>query len=274
MTEALLRLRQPAAVVLLLVVVFRLLLGVVALFWLGQRTGIGVEAGTAAGVVVSPVLCLALAAAVAACGLWRPTPAARTLAAFSGLSIVVAVFVSAGLATVSVLHRQPSRDQPTIALLAWVPELVLCLLASLVCSRVLWNLPAPLPGLVAGPRPEAELPAPAEAPTEQTPADAGTTAPSWQPDEASGAVWRTAGAAASGASATAWGTPGSAGGWAPESAPEEPAPAGAHWDSSRFGRPPAAVGWQIPDPGADVKSPNVSRRSPPDEGDDPSLRSR
>ena len=74
--------------------------------------------------------------------------------------------------------------------------------------------------LLAGQRASADtaLQSPAiveAAPTEPAPAalPSSQLEPVWQPDEASGAAWYTAGDAALGAPAAGWGTPGESGGW-------------------------------------------------------------
>lgn len=85
--------------------------------------------------------------------------------------------------------------------------------------------------------------------------------PTWQPDQASGGAWQSAGQAASGASATEWGQPGQQHqGWVPQSASEPPAqqqPQQQGWSApqsasepgpQQWGQPPAEQPWQPVDP--------------------------
>jgi hypothetical protein len=68
---------------------------------------------------------------------------------------------------------------------------------------------------------EAAAPAIGTGPADRTDVEAPpVTAPAWEPDIAAGAVWHSAGSAASGAAAAAWGRPGEVGSWEPLPRPD------------------------------------------------------
>jgi hypothetical protein len=214
--DSLRRLREPAALVLLVVLALRLVLDVVGL---AQVFGGGADAGQLSGGVpvaigdgLTPVV---LAVLVGTCVLWSPTRHARTLTVAATLltGLTLALFV---VAVVAVLSGRGSGDAATLAsavLALVVPLLVLVFLATLWRGQ-----PRAASNAEPGDRPESLT---ASAVSEQsTPALAAgrdpETAPVWQPDQAAGAAWLTAGDAAAGAAATRWGTPGDAGGWQPQ----------------------------------------------------------
>jgi hypothetical protein len=99
-------------------------------------------------------------------------------------------------------------------------DLAVPVLALFGLGRLLAALPRPATGehqqsLATGT-------ADAEAPAQLEAAPDPANEPTWQPDQAAGAAWLTAGDAAAGAAATGWGTPGETTGWEPR--PSDPAP--------------------------------------------------
>lgn len=232
MVEQLQRWREPAALVVLVTLGLRVLLGLVDLVVLLASRPWGADTPALAGLsltstAVDQVGAVVLALLVGCCVLPRPSPRARSLtsaavlvvglgllAALAGL-VVWAVTERGGVDRLGVLSR---------ALLA----LPLPALALVVLVRLGRALPGGVhPGPTATDASEEMAAGPAPAALE--PATDQRDEPTWQPDQASGAVWLTAGDAAAGAAATRWGTPGEQGGWDPRA--EAPGDAGA--------RPPA-----------------------------------
>ena len=235
--DSLQKLREPAAVVLLVVLGLRLLLGVVTFLVLARgsdddtlaylsRSTYGdntfaLASFSLAGTVLDVLTALLLVALVASCVLWRPTPHARqlALAALVLISLAVVVALVAGLLWLSGVGL-------SMAALADFGRLVLGLPLLVLAALVLWRLlPETAPG--AAPATTRELssspgaPAPAPAPAE-LPAARPADEPTWQPEEASGAAWLTAGDAATGAAASGWGTSAEQGGWVPQGTDRRP----------------------------------------------------
>lgn len=231
------RLREPAVVVLLVVLSLRLLLGLVTFVVLARGASddtlgylsrsaygdnpIALASFSLATTVLDLLTALLLVALVASCALWRPTPHARalTLAALVLISLAVMVALVAGLVWLSGVRISAGA-------LADFGRLVLGLPLLVLAGLVLWRLlPATAPGAAAatprelsqaaGQRPVESSPAALPAPD---PADE----PTWQPEEASGAAWMTAGDAATGAAASGWGTSREQGGWVPQGTPRRP----------------------------------------------------
>lgn len=214
MVESVKKWREPVAFVLIAALAVRLGMGLVSIVVLAfdDRPGsFPIVALSLAGWVTDPLTVVLLGAVVAACILGDRTPRARTLTLLSLVVVVAGLVVSlvlgaAGLAAGSVLNRLP----PFLVLLA---ELAVPAVVAAVLYRLLQAQPAAatspaLTGGALGRRPEQGV-------VEPWSGSAAQAQPTWQPDQAAGAAWNTAGDAAAGAAASGWGTPGESGGWTP-----------------------------------------------------------
>lgn len=133
-----------------------------------------------------------------------------------GVRAVAVLAWVALVAQLALLGWQLSAGRPAAEVLLWaaagpVPTVLLAVLAT-----VLGRHPAGSPPAIE----------PAAGAEQEESTDAGEPValerrPSWAPDEASGAVWTTAGDAARGAEAQRWGTPGSGRGWGTRVDPED-----------------------------------------------------
>lgn len=218
--ESLSKLREPAAVVLLVVLAVRVVMALVAavVYLQGEFGGLPSLAGLLSYRASDPILVVATAAVVASCVLTRPTPRVREIATAAlvvvGVSLVVAlVFALVGLGSGDAAGLVSTVDQ--------LATLALPVLALVVIVRVRQLLPA------AGSADPYAVAAAAQPALPQLPAPVDEQyQPSWLPDTASGAAWHRAGDAASGAPASGWGTPGQAGGWQvdPTQVPYTPQP--------------------------------------------------
>ena len=237
MPQGLQRLREPAAIVLLVVLGLRLVLGVVALF----RVGAG-SAGPGAATPVPELVegptptdsaaVLLLGLVLASCVLWSQTRHARALltlgAAVVGLGVLAAVAALVlPLATASSRRVDLGLDLAGPLLALVVPALVLVALLRLRRDALSDGRPVERPAAVTSKEPAA-------AAIDSRPAEV-QHEPTWQPDVAAGAAWMTAGDAATGAAASRWGTPGDDGGWTPQTAAPRP-------DGSAEGLPQAGAG--------------------------------
>lgn len=236
MRQSLLRLREPVAVVLLVVLALRLLLGVVSfvslssgarddtLAWLSRGTyGDNTFALATYGLsysVLDAVTAVVLVATVASCLLAAPTRHARSLAGAALVLLLLGIVVS------------------LVAAAVWLTSVGLSAPALTDFVRLLLVLPLPALGAVGLQRLLQEQPA-AEQPVQprqiepvatveavqqpefEAPPDPGNE-PTWQPEEASGAAWLTAGDAARGASASGWGRSADRGGWEPAQPAQRP----------------------------------------------------
>jgi hypothetical protein len=215
----LLRLREPAAVMLLVVLGLRVVLAVVELSQQGKDYAAAVS-GTGRGFGATELLTLVLLVlVVAGCRLWSPTPHSGPLT--RAALVVCALGLLMALVEVVLVVQQSLRlpagregaavgDLVRLVLALPVPVLGLLALARLLPEPT-GAAAAPQPGVTAGTGDGAPAAIEAARPDPQN-------EPTWQPDQAAGAAWLTAGDAAAGASATRWGTPGDAGGWQPEPA--------------------------------------------------------
>jgi hypothetical protein len=216
--ESLRRMREPVAVVLLVAVAVRLGTALTVLVLASGSPGASFSgpARSIFGWVLSPLAVVVLVSVVAACVLWDPTPHARALVGTSVVLVTADLVAAVGLWSVSMAAESGGRF---ISSAVFLSEMAIPAVAAVVLFRLL--------GARRDRRP-ASQPAPApsisERPTVQQPADA----PTWEPDRAVGAVWQTAGEAATGAAATAWGSPDEKGGWHPAAPPP-----GAHRDADR-----------------------------------------
>lgn len=224
MIESLRRLREPAVIVVLAVLGVRLLLGLISFSYLqiigtGSADSFAVARFTAGDTVTDAFTVVVLGLLVASCVLTEPTPHSRRL---TWLAVVIA---GAGmlLALVSSITWLVTVGGVTV-----VGDLV----------RLLLGLPLSVVVVVGLLRLLRGQPKPAKAARQAVgasiasdtshrqqelgsgpdePADDAGNQPTWQPDQAVGAAWHTAGEAAAGAAASGWGTPGEPGGWRPAS---------------------------------------------------------
>ncbi|MFP5283372.1 MAG: hypothetical protein ACLGIF_07975 [Actinomycetes bacterium] len=240
--DALKRWREPAALVVLAALIVRVALGVAGLFVLADQQASGslwLAAPSAASLVLDGSGLVLLAALVAACAVWEPTPHARFLTGAATVVAAVSVLLTLGLATAGLVVGWGGPVVNVLGLLvSLVPPTVIA-----VGLALLWRA-LPVRESPATPAaPEAAV----ASPPEEAPA-----LPTWAPHEASGAVWNTAGAAAAGGAASSWGSPESGPGWDP--VPRGPA-----------SPPPAALDWNLPpaEPAEDDRAPSPPPEAPP-----------
>jgi hypothetical protein len=230
--EQIQRWREPAVVVVAAALLVHLVL---VLVFAGTAARLGLNAPAEAVYLASrqlgePTLFVVLAALVTCCWLAPVTRHARALTTvalvLAGLSALLALVLAfVGFRSYSPPFSQLDFLDRLVGLV--VPLLVVGLLV--VLRR---RSPAAAAALTAGSAPPAAAgPPPSDAPEPRPDPE---LAPTWQPDEAAGAAWHTAGDAASGRPAAGWGSPGAAGSWSP--APQLPAST----------PPPAPPGWRPP----------------------------
>jgi hypothetical protein len=211
--QSLLRLREPAAWVALGALVLNLMLVIVALVTIkGSFASVG---WVLSARVANPLPLLVLTVLVSFCVLRERTPHARQLTIISLIAGVIAVLLGLGLALFGF-----GATAPILAVLAaLVPQAISIVAVGLLIKLLqLQAVPRRLPaGIGLVPHPSDVLP-----PAPAAPASDPRLQPTWQPDSAAGAVWRTAGDAAAGAPATGWGTATPSVGWQP--IPTQPLP--------------------------------------------------
>lgn len=205
------RWREPAVVVVLLVLLLRLVLVVtfaVSTFRLGA-TPAPDAAYLASRQLGDPTPYVVLAALVLACHLRPVTTHARTLAALALGVAGVGLLLVLGLAVYGyTTYAAPFSQLDLIDRLA---AAVVPLLAVLALGL-----------LAARPRPPSQdvaTPALEQVEVKQEPVPDPALQPTWAPDAAAGAAWTTAGDAASGRPATGWGTPAGTGWESPRALP-------------------------------------------------------
>jgi len=205
--ESLLRLREPVAWAAIIVLAVRVLNAVAtAAVYAGQDGAGGVPS---AATLISyragdSALAAVLTLVLLTCVLTNPTPHARTLTTIALVVVGVSFLVALAFAVVALASPSDTFVLDTVDLLAnqAVPVLALITLVKLLSVTSPGRQPAQLTDGPAGGDQRALPPAPD--PRYQ---------PTWQPDQAAGAAWQTAGDAAAGAPASGWGTPGQQGGW-------------------------------------------------------------
>lgn len=220
--DVLRRWRQPVAVILLVASGVRLLAGVLAVPVLASSDAWG-SVATAALILgryaADPLLLVATAAAAAWCLTSPPTAGARTIAAVAVVELLAAVLVSLVFGLMGLTSDAVGRGIEFVQLLA---ALSVPALAAVLLLALLRAVPAgSTAGASAEPPPELAQPAVMPGPAPPPPA----LPPSWQPDQATGMVWQTAGEAAAGAPPTGWPAAGESTGWQPiPGSPEQPGP--------------------------------------------------
>jgi hypothetical protein len=194
--DGLRRLREPAALSVLVVLLLQVLIAWVA----------SVVYGSVRYRMPETLTILVLGLIVASCVLGQRTAHARTLTVLALIGSMLSMLTSVTLELVAPVTGQ----EPLV--IVWLDLLLDLVVPVLVVVGLVT--------LLAGQRASADtaLQSPAiveAAPTEPAPAalPSSQLEPVWQPDEASGAAWYTAGDAALGAPAAGWGTPGESGGW-------------------------------------------------------------
>jgi len=212
--QSLMRLREPAAWVAFGALVLNLMLAVIAMAtYQGQVANVALALSARAA---NPVPLVVLAVLVSFCVVRERTLHARLLTMLSLIAGGLAVLFGLMLALLA-LTADP---KPVIGVLSTIVLQVTSVIAVVLLIKLLQlqAVPRRLPaGIGLAPYVE-QLPAPQ--PAEQR------SQPTWQPDAAAGAVWRTAGEAAAGAPATGWGADSSAA-WQPiPTQPDGPQPYG------------------------------------------------
>lgn len=212
MIENLMRLREPAAWIMVGVTAVGIVLAVVR-FVLALTTG-GVELSAAAQDVALHAMglttLLALVALVITCVFHDPVPSASRLVPAAATVVTIGTL----LTVVGALLGLPASAGALAVVLEFLGVL-LDLVLKAVGMVTLWLIHR---GMTAGRIEVARTPAGepvVEAPTEP---EESLPAPTWKPDAAAGSVWTSASDAASGAQPTAYGAPGE-GGWRPVSRP-------------------------------------------------------
>ncbi len=197
------RLREPAAWVAFGALVLNLVLAVVAMAtYPGPVADIGLTLSARAA---NPVPLIALAVLVSFCVLRERTAHARLLTLLSLIAGVLVVLFGLGLALLGL------AAEPTPVL--WALAAIVTQVTSLIVVVLLFKLfqlqavPRRLPAGIGLPPYQESLP-PARPPDQRL-------QPTWQPDAAAGAVWRTAGEAAAGAPAAGWGAEANSAAWQP-----------------------------------------------------------
>jgi hypothetical protein len=198
---------------------------------------------------------------VAFCVLRERTPHARQLTIISLVAGLIAVLLGLGLALLGF-----GAAAPILAVLAaLVPQAISIIAVGLLVKLLqLQAVPRRLPaGIGLVPHPSDGPPAP--------PGPDPRLQPTWQPDAAAGAAWRTAGDAAAGAPATGWGGAAPSVGWQP--IPTQPVPQPVPQPMPREGNGPMPQGRMPEDPTIrsplsvpEQRQPNVPQNQWSDQG--------
>jgi hypothetical protein len=191
--DGLRRLREPAALSVLVVLLLQVLIT-----WIGS-----VRDGDVRYRMPETLTILVLGLIVASCVLGQRTAHARTLTVLALVGSMLSILSSVTLQVIAPVNG-------SLVVVVWL-DLVLDLVVPVL---VVVGLTTLLAGQRAAAATAPQSPAIAQsAPTTPAALPSSQLEPVWQPDEASGAAWYTAGDAALGAPAAGWGTPGESGGW-------------------------------------------------------------
>jgi hypothetical protein len=196
--ESLLRWRQPVAVVLIVAVAVRLGLGVGLV--------LASPAAEALGPGVPDVVAVVLLTLLLAWCVQSRTSHARLLTALALVVCGLAVLAALASAVLAL-----AAGSPILLAVDRVTALVVPALAVALLVKLLVVLRAPAPS----------APPAVERASGEPPTPYGEPA-GWQPEEAAGAAWHSAGAAASGAAASGWGGTDQPAGWDPVPWPDRP----------------------------------------------------
>lgn len=217
MVENLMRLREPAAWVVIGVTAVSIVLSVVR-FVLALTTSDTTFSAAAQDVALgamSLTLVLAVVAVVLVSVFHAPVAGARRLV----LAAATVVTIGTVLTVLGALLGLPA-SAGTLAVVLEVLGGLLDIVLKIVGAVTLWLIHR---GMSAGrievapavvTRPDAGAEVEASAPEAKP-----QTGPTWTPDAAAGTVWTSASDAASGAQPSGWGVPGSASGWHPVTRP-------------------------------------------------------
>ncbi len=217
MVENLMRLREPAAWVVIGVTAVSIVLSVVR-FVLALTTSDTTFSAAAQDVALgamSLTLVLAVVAVVLVSVFHAPVAGARRLV----LAAATVVTIGTVLTVLGALLGLPA-SAGTLAVVLEVLGGLLDIVLKIVGAVTLWLIHRGMsagrievaPAVVTRPDAGAEVEASAPEATPQT-------GPTWTPDAAAGTVWTSASDAASGAQPSGWGVPGSASGWHPVTRP-------------------------------------------------------
>ncbi|OYO20820.1 hypothetical protein CGZ93_11355 [Enemella dayhoffiae] len=216
MSEGVKRFREPAAWLVLFAIVILMVADLVRLV-LAVRGSAGMDAFGAHGLsLFNPVHAITLLLVVGVSALVQPaTPRARPLTV---AALVVALLGTAGQLVFGVigLVRAGQRAGAVNAVVDAVGYLgfsIFPVVAVLGLLRILGGMRREEARQIEEAEATTQLPGPGH---EIAAEDAAGPEPAWRRDEASGAAWRSAGAAASGARASGWGRPGERGDWTPQ----------------------------------------------------------
>ncbi len=204
------RWREPLAVILLIVAGIRLLVGIAAVPVLADD-GYGSFATAAlfqAGRTFDLVLLLVTAGVAGSCLLTPATPRAKVIVTIAVIETAAAVLVSVGYGLIGLLSDSTGKGIETIYLLLGLVLPVFAVIGLLTLLRVT-PATSTAPPVLAPPMTSVVEPPPA------LPA-------AWQPEQATGRVWNTAGDAARGAPGSGWAEEGGGAGWQPIPGPAEP----------------------------------------------------
>ena len=204
------RWREPLAMILLVVAGVRLLVGIVAVPVLADPYGSFATAALFEGRrSFDPVLLLVTAGAAASCLLAPATSRARVIVTVALVETALAVLAALAYGLMGLGSDSSGRGIELGYLVLGLVLPVLVLVALLALLRV-----APTTTPTTAPQPPLEPPPPA-GPPPALPA-------AWQPEQATGRVWTTAGDAARGAPGAGWAGEGGGAGWQPIPGPAEP----------------------------------------------------
>jgi hypothetical protein len=198
--DGLRRLREPAALSVLVALLLQVLIT-----WVGS-----VRYGDVRYRMPETLTILVLGLIVASCVLGQRTAHARTLTVLALVGSMLSILSSVTLQVIAPVNG---------SLVVWldlvldlvVPVLVVVGLTTLLAGQRAAAATAPQSPAIAQSAPA--TPIAQSAPATPAALSSSQLEPVWQPDEASGAAWYTAGDAALGAPAAGWGTPGESGGW-------------------------------------------------------------
>lgn len=219
MLDNLMRLREPAAWIVVAVMAVNIVLAVVR-FVLALGSG-GTPFSAAAQNVALGAMgltsVLAIVALVFACVFHSPVPGAGRLVAAAATVVTIGTL----LTVAGALLGLPASAGALAVVLEFLGGL-LDIVLKVVAAVTLWLIHrgmaagriqvAPVnPPVLTAP----DAPADGEASGHKT----GQAGPTWTPDAAAGTVWTSASDAATGAQPSGWGVPGSSSGWRPVSRP-------------------------------------------------------
>lgn len=211
MVDNLMRLREPAAWIVVGVTAVSIVLAVVRFVLALTTGGIGFSAAAqdvALG-AMSLTLVLAVVGLVIACVFHAPVASARRLVVAAATVVTIGTLLTV-LGALAGLPASAGALAVVLEVLGGLLDVVL----KIVGAVTLWLIHRGMSAgriQVAGPVVAAEEePAAVEPPT---------AAPTWTPDAAAGSVWTSASDAATGAQPSGWGVPGSASGWHPVTRP-------------------------------------------------------